>query len=120
MQFLQLRHEFFGGLGKNPERLQQIGLSYELTGKIKVSESVPELKNRILHQISNKEPRTYRYFSGYVRGSLFFLIHHREGKDKFRSHAFGADDVDVFVMRLDDLAGDGEAEAGALFIFAAG
>ena len=40
-------------------------------------------------------------------------------EDKFRPYAFCTDHIDVLVVGLDDLFGDGETEAGPLFILAA-
>ena len=43
-----------------------------------------------------------------------------QGEDEFRAHAFGADDIDIFIMELDDLLDDGESQSGAGFVPASG
>ena len=43
-----------------------------------------------------------------------------EGENEFGSHAFRADDVDIFTVSLDDLFHNGQAQAGSAFILAAG
>ena len=56
-------------------------------------------------------------------GLVFFFVVYfggGEGEDKFGADAFGTDDVDVFTVGVDDFFGDGQAEAGSFFIFAAG
>ena len=55
-----------------------------------------------------------------LAGFIIFLFGHWQGEDEFGADAFGADDVDVFIVGVDDLFHDGEAEAGALLILAAG
>ena len=41
-------------------------------------------------------------------------------KDKFGSHILRADHIDGFPVILDDLLYDGQAQAGASFVFASG
>lgn len=40
-------------------------------------------------------------------------------KDKLRSDAFSADHIDVLIVGLDDLLGDGKPETRSLFVLAA-
>lgn len=47
-----------------------------------------------------------------------FIICHRQAEDKFSAHAFGADNIDIFIVGLNDFSGNGQAQAGALFILA--
>ena len=47
-------------------------------------------------------------------------VHACQGENKFGSDTLGADDVDMFIMRLDRFFDDRESESGAFFIFAAG
>lgn len=49
---------------------------------------------------------------------LHFFLRERQGEDKFRSDTFRADDIDVFVVRLNDLFDDRQTESGALLILA--
>ena len=51
---------------------------------------------------------------------LLFFFCLGQGKDKFGSHALGADDVNMFVVRVDNFPDNGKAQTGALFVFAAG
>ena len=51
---------------------------------------------------------------------LILLIRNRQRKNKFGTDAHCADHINMFTMRHNDLFCDGKAEAGALFIFAAG
>src|ERR1035437_8111823 len=44
------------------------------------------------------------------------LRRQRQGDDEFGTASRFADDVDAAFVRLDDLLGDGHAEAGALFL----
>lgn len=43
-----------------------------------------------------------------------------QGEDKFRSDSFGADDIDIFSMQLDDFLDDGKSKSGSFFVFSAG
>lgn len=47
-----------------------------------------------------------------------FIICDRQAEDKFSAHAFGADNIDIFIVGLNDFSGNGQAQAGALFILA--
>lgn len=47
-----------------------------------------------------------------------FIICHRQAEDKFSAHTFGADNIDIFIVSLNDFSGNGQAQAGALFILA--
>lgn len=41
-------------------------------------------------------------------------------EDKFGSYAFGADNVNIFVVGMDDLFYNGKSESGSFFVLAAG
>ena len=47
-----------------------------------------------------------------------FIICDRQAEDKFSAHTFGADYIDIFIVSLNDFSGNGQAQAGALFILA--
>lgn len=57
-----------------------------------------------------------------MRHFLKFLpcLRHGQGEDEFCSYAFGADDVDIFIMRRNNLFYDCKSKPGAAFIFSAG
>ena len=48
----------------------------------------------------------------------FFLSAQRE--DKFRTNPFGADHVDIFSMKLNDLFYDGKAKSRSFLVFSSG
>ena len=53
-----------------------------------------------------------------MRICLFF--HFTEGEDEFGANPFGADYIDVFSVKLNDLFHDGQAKSGSFFIFSSG
>ena len=48
------------------------------------------------------------------------MFRHRQGEDEFGSDTLGADDIDVFVVGIDDLLHDGKSKAGAFLVLASG
>ena len=54
------------------------------------------------------------------RRGLFWCFAFGECKDKFGTNALCTDDIDILVMRRDDLLHDGESKAGAPLVLAAG
>ena len=51
---------------------------------------------------------------------IIIFLRKRQAENKFRSHALGTDNIDIFIMRLDYFPRDGEPQAGALLILAPG
>lgn len=45
---------------------------------------------------------------------IIIFLRKRQAENKFRSHALGTDNIDIFIMRLDYFPRDGEPQAGAL------
>ena len=48
------------------------------------------------------------------------LYHSAEGEDEFGTYALCADDINMFVVGLDDLLDDGQAQAGPFLVLPAG
>ena len=51
---------------------------------------------------------------------LYLFLCQRKCEDKFGSHAFRADDVDMFFVSLNDFFDNGQSKTGAFFVFSAG
>jgi len=43
-----------------------------------------------------------------------------EGEDEFRPYALGADDVDIFIVSLNDFTDNGKSQASSFFVFSTG
>ena len=67
------------------------------------------------------KPGSHVLSSSYGSRGLFLLLHYSaKGEDEFSADSLGADDIDMFIVGLDDFFYDGEAKAGPFLVFAAG
>ena len=57
---------------------------------------------------------------GPFRGFFLYLFCYRQREDKFRSHTFGADHIDVLVVCSNDLLYNGKSKTSAFLVFSTG
>ena len=51
---------------------------------------------------------------------LHFFFGEGKRENKFGSHTFRTDDIDMFFMSLNDFFDNGKSKSGSLFVFASG
>ena len=70
---------------------------------------------------NRSEPLLFLSINRRRRYSLFvFFVRKGKAENEFSAHAFRTDNIDIFIMGLDDFFSDGQTEAGALLIFTPG
>lgn len=61
---------------------------------------------------------TQGYSAWYLLFLFIFIVRKRQAEDKFGSHTFGTDNVDILIVGLNNFSGNGQAQAGSFFVLA--